>query len=196
MIKINDELKDIVIWLRTNKLWLNINKTHYMLFSNKIVAQPNITIEIDKQLITCVTKTKLLGVIIDNKLSWKEHIPYVCGKVAKGIGIIFKVRKYVNKSTLLELYYSFIYHYPTYCNHVWGLSCKSYMDALVKLQKRAIRIIVGVHPRTHTDPLFTNLKVLKCDETDKFLIGRLMYRIYIDDITLFNSMFIKKCSSS
>ena len=71
---INDELKDMVIWLRANKLSLNINKTHYMLFSNKNVAQQNITIEIDKQPITCVTKTKFLGVIIDNKLSWKEHI--------------------------------------------------------------------------------------------------------------------------
>ena len=78
-----------------------------------------------------------------------------------------------------------------YCNHVWGLSCKSYMNALVKLQKWAVRIISGVHPRTHTDPLFTNLKLLKCDEINKFLIGRLMYRIYIDDITLFNSMFMK-----
>ena len=86
---INDELKDIVIWLRANKLSLNINKPHYMLFSNKNIAQPNITIEIDKQPITCVTKTKFLGVIIDNKLSWKEHISYVCGKVAKGVGINF-----------------------------------------------------------------------------------------------------------
>ena len=187
---INEELKDIVIWLRANKLSLNINKTYYMLFSNKKIAQPNITIEIVKQPITCLTKTKFLGVIIDNKLSWKEHISYVCGKVAKGVRIISKVRKYV-KSTLLELYYSFIYPYLTYCNHVWGLSCKSYMDALVKLQKRAVRIISGVHPRTHTDPLFTNLKLLKCDEINKFLIGRLMCRIYIDDITSFNSMFIK-----
>ena len=188
---INDELKDIVIWLRVNKLSLNIYKTHYMLFSNKNIAQPNITIEIDNQPITCVTKTKCLGVIIDNKLSWKEHISHVCGNAAKGVGIISKVRKYVNKSTLLELYYSFIYPYLTYCNHVWGLSCNSYMNALVKLQKRAVRIISGVHPRTPTDPLFTNLKLLKCDEINKFLIGRFMYRIYIDDITLFNSMFIK-----
>ena len=94
---INDELKDIGIWLRANKLSLNINRTHYMLFSNKNVVQPNITIQIDKQPITCVTKTKFLGVIIDNKLSRKKHILYVCGKVAKGIGIFSKVRKYVNK---------------------------------------------------------------------------------------------------
>ena len=81
----NDELKDIVIWLRANKHSLNINKTNYTLFSNKKIAQPNITIEIDKQPITCVTKTKLLGVIINNKLSWRERISYVCGKVVIGI---------------------------------------------------------------------------------------------------------------
>ena len=104
----DDELKDIVIWLRANKLSLNISKTHYMLFSNKKVIQPNVTIEINGQPITCVTKTKFLGVIIDNKLTWKEHISYICGKVAKGIGIISKVRKYLNKNTLLDLYYSFI----------------------------------------------------------------------------------------
>ena len=79
---INDELKDIVIWLRANKLSLNINKTHYMLFSNKNVAQPHIAIEIDKLEPITRVKKKILGVIIDNKLSWKKHISYVCGKVA------------------------------------------------------------------------------------------------------------------
>ena len=76
-------------------------------------------------------------------------------------------------------------------SHSASILCKSYMDALVKLQKRSIRIISGVHPRTHTDPFFTNLKLLKCDEINKLLIGRLMYRIYINDITLFNSMIMK-----
>ena len=68
--------------------------------------------------------------------------------------MISKVRKYVSKSTLLKLYHTLIYPYLTYCSHVWGLSCKSYMNALVKLQKRTVKIIPGVHPRTHTDSLF------------------------------------------
>ena len=118
---INDELKDIVIWLRANRLSLIISKTHYMLFSNKKVIPANVTIEINGQPITWVSKTKFLGVIIDNKLTWKEYISYISGKVAKGIGIISKVRKYLNKNTLLDLYYSFIYPYLTYCNQVWGL---------------------------------------------------------------------------
>ena len=70
-----------------------------MLFSNKNDIQPsrNATIDINGQPITCLTKTKFLGVVIDNKLTWKEHISYICGKVAKGIVIIWKARKYFNK---------------------------------------------------------------------------------------------------
>ena len=165
---INDELKDIVIWLRANKLSLNISKTHYMLFLNKKVIQPNVTIEINGQPITCVTKTKFLGVIIDNKLTWKEHISYICGKVAKGIGIISKIRKYLNRNTLLDLYYSFIYPYLTYCNQVWGLSYQSYMNAVVKLQKELselFQVFTQEHILIHCSQNLSCSNVMKLTNT-------------------------------
>ena len=84
---------------KSKQALINIIKPHNMLFSNIIVVLPNITIEIDEQPITCVAKAKCLFVIIDSKLSWKEHISYVCGNGAKWIGIICKAGKYVNKST-------------------------------------------------------------------------------------------------
>ena len=100
--------------------------------------------------------------IIDNKLSWKDHIAYISGKIAWGIGIILKARKYLLKEYLISLYYSSIYPYLIYYSHVWGLTCKTHLDSLIKLKKGAIRIIVGVHPRTHTVPRFQKLKLLKC----------------------------------
>ena len=165
---INDELKYIVTWLRANKLSLNIRKTHYMLFSIKEVIQPSATIDINGEPITCVTKTKFLGVIINNKLTWKEHISYICGKVAKGIGIISKVRKYLNKDTLLDLYYSFIYPYLTYCNQVWGLSSQSYMDALVKLQKELselFQVFTQEHKLIHYSQNLSCSNVMKLTNT-------------------------------
>ena len=165
---INDELEEIVAWLRGNKLWLNISKTHFMLFSNKQVVHPNIEIELDGQPITCVSKITFSYVILDTILSWNEHILYVCHKVVKGIGMVSKLQKYLNKGTLRELYYSLLYPYLTYCNHVWGLAWKTYMNTLVRLQKRAVRMIPCIHPRKHTDPLFTALKLPKCNEINKF----------------------------
>ena len=187
----NNELKEISLWLKANKLSLNIKKTHFMIFSSKNKPHPNICINIDGETINETAKTKFLGVIIDNKLSWKDHILYISGKLARGTGVLLKVRRYLMKETLISLYYSFVYPYLIYCNHVWGLACKTHMNTLFLLQKRIIRIITGVNRRSHTDPIFKELKLLKCNDINTYLIGRLMHRIYNGDITLLRSYFKK-----
>ena len=137
-----------------------------MLFSSKNVIQPNVTIEINGQFITCVNKTKFLGVIIDNKLTWKEHISYICGKVTIGIGIISKVRKYLNKNTLLD--YILLIHISIFylLQPGVGTFLSIRHECLGEVTKRAVRIISGVHPRTHTDPLYTELN-LNCSNVMK-----------------------------
>ena len=156
-------------WLKANKLSPKVKKTHYMVFSNKrIPAKIDLMIDNERKCETC--KTKFLGVIIDNKLTWKVHINYISGKIARGIGVIIKAQKYLNKDTLLYLYYSFIYPYLTYCNQVWGNTCKTYLEKIIIQQKRTIRIIAGV-PRFHpTDLLFSEMKLLKFMFINKYLI--------------------------
>ena len=115
-----------------------------------------------------------LSFLVYNKLSWKDHILYISGKLARGTGVILKARKNLMKETLISLYYSFVYPYLIYCNHVLGLACKTYMNTLFLLQKRMIKIAAGVNRRSHTDPLFKELKLLKCNDINTHLIGRLM----------------------
>ena len=69
-----------------------------MLFSNspKCTGRKNL-IEIDGIIIETVNCTKCLGVIVDNKLTWTQHINELCNIVAKGIGIIRKVRHYIKQ---------------------------------------------------------------------------------------------------
>ena len=67
-----------------------------------------------------VRKTKFLGVIIDNKLSWNDHVTHVASKVSRGLGMIIKTRNYLINKGLITLYYTFVYPYLTYCNHIWG----------------------------------------------------------------------------
>ena len=77
-----------------------------------------------------------------------------------------------------------------YCNHVWGLARETHLDSLMKLQKRAIKITVGVHPRNRTEPLFQKLKLLKCEDINKYLIG-LMFRIQNNEFTIFQNFFTR-----
>ena len=58
-----------------------------------------------------VSSFKFWGVIIDNKLSWSDHIQYIKKKMSKGIGILHKAKKTLGKESLLTLYNCFIYQY-------------------------------------------------------------------------------------
>ena len=160
-----------------------------MLYSGGKRPPNDLNIEIDNQKISPVFKTKFLGVVIDSKLSWKEHISYITGKIARVIGVITKARKYLYKDSLLILYYSFIYPYLIYCNNVWGAAAKTYTRTLCTLQKRAVRIISGVKPRTHCDHLFWENNLLCLQDIHKFLIGKMMYMVYNNDLVIFQSWF-------
>ena len=188
---VNNDLAIIAEWLKVNKLSLNIKKTHFMCFSAKNKPSPCISLQIDGEALAEVDKSKFLGVIIDNKLSWKDHISFVCRKVARGIGVIIKARKVLHSESMKCLYYSFIYPYMIYCNQVWGSACKTNIEPLLILQKRVMRIILGVHPRSPSEPLFITLKFLSFENIFRYLIGRLMYRIYHGELSVLHCLFTK-----
>ena len=53
-----------------------------------------------------VSQYKYLGLIIDNKLNWKAHIQYLKSKLSKALGLLFRVRRYLTKRSLLLLFHS------------------------------------------------------------------------------------------
>ena len=188
---LNQELLDISLWLKVNKLSLNVKKTHYMVFTSKKCTPNSLDITIDGCNIDRVKHTKFLGVFIDEKLNWKKHVSYISSKISKGIGIIIKARNLLSLNALKTLYFSFIYPYFTYCNQVWGSACDTRLRPLVMLQKRCVRIITRSKYQDHTDPLFARLGLLKLKDINKYFIGRFMYRWYQNKLpSMFQDMFI------
>ena len=61
-----------------------------MVFTNKKKGLNDMNILNDGTKIEEVKKVEFLGVIIDNKLSWKDHVAHVVGKVSRGLGMIIK----------------------------------------------------------------------------------------------------------
>ena len=175
----NEEIKKISNWLDINKLTLNVKKTHFMVFRNsrrKLKMQETLMIrghEIEK-----VDSTKFLGVYLDSGLTWRNHINYIKGKIARGIGILCKARKYLQESTLITLYYSFVYPYLCYCIEVWGNTYKNYTEPLLRLQKRVLRIITGARKYSHATPLFNDLKILRLEQLHYIAVQMFMYKFY------------------
>ena len=114
---INTELKLLAIWLDANKLSLNVEKSYYILFHRTRIKTPHIHIDIcmNNSVLKQTNCIKYLGVFIDSKLSWIQHINYVKNKVSKCVGIMYKARRYLSKNSLLNLYHSFVYPYLIYC---------------------------------------------------------------------------------
>ena len=152
---VNKELVNMVDWLQANRLSVNVKKTNYIIFST--VGKHlhiNDDLKINGKVINKVDSTKCLGVWLDSKMSWSEHINYIRCKISKCIGILCKARKVLNEKTLITLYYSFIYPYLTYCVEVWGGASDCYISSIFKLQKRAIRILASANYRAHIKPIF------------------------------------------
>lgn len=170
---LNVELDKIYKWLLSNRLSLNIEKTYLMLFvRNRSSEKLNKDIKIAGKMITRVESTKFLGIVIDSKLSWEPHLKFIRKKIAKGLGIICKAKKYLLKHTLRSLYFSFIYPYISYGIEAWGSAAACHTLPIFKLQKKIIRLITLSHFRAHTLPLFHHLNILT------------FYEIYIQQLCL------------
>ena len=106
-----------------------------------------------------------MGVVIDEKLTWKPHILNVSRKISKSIGILYRSSFCLSTASLRILYYSLIYPYLIYCVSVWGLTCNSNLKRIVTFQKKAIRIVAKVR----------DLEVLKFSNVVLFHLGNFMF---------------------
>ena len=186
----NNELKKLYNWLFVNKLVLNAKKTNYMTFTKKHVNLENKFIKMGNDNINCVSSLKFLGVTIDNKLTWHEHIGIICNRMSKGIGILNRLR-FLPKPTLKTIYNAFILPHLNYCNVAWGNSSLCYLNRIYLLQKKAVRIISNSSYRAHTETLFAKLKILSVFDLNRYNTGIYMYLLHKNIVPSFiSSCFI------
>ena len=103
---------------------------------SRIKQNVNNKVVIDNKEWIKVESAKYLGVIIDRKLNWIDHITHVKNTISKGIGIMYKARQFQSKRTLLDFYYAYIYPYMTYCIEVWGCVSQTQLNCISLLQKK------------------------------------------------------------
>lgn len=138
----------------------------------------NKNLNVDNVDIEMTDKTKFLGVIIDQYLTFYNHIQHIKGKISRALGILYKGRKYFNQNTLLTLYNAFVYPHFMYCICIWGNAYQSYIEPLFKLQKRAVRLIVGAKRLAHSAPIFSCIKVLQIQKLYIYNVLFFMYKYH------------------
>ncbi|KAJ8030409.1 hypothetical protein HOLleu_26833 [Holothuria leucospilota] len=115
--------------------------------------------------------TKFLGVYIDNKLSWKDHVQYVSAQILRDVGILSKLKFTRLPQRALRLIYLSLYlPHLSYCCSIWSSTTKSILNKLFILQKRAVRHITCSGPRDETSGLFASLNFLLHDVVNMSLV--------------------------
>ena len=110
------------------------------------------------QVIKRQSSIKFLGILLDENLSWKEHLKLTENKVPKNIGLIYKARSYLNKDSLLALYFSYIHSYINYANLVWGSTNRTYLRKINSQQKHTLRLILNKNIFYHSKELLSLVK--------------------------------------
>ena len=144
---INNELEAINNWLRCNKLYLNVNKTKYMIINNRD-RPPDLNLMIGNSNIERCNVHKFLGVHIDDRLTFSTHTNKLSSKIARGIGVIRKMNQIVPKEVLRQLYFAFIYSNFTYAITTYGSASQNQLKRLTNLINKSLKIVVNAERLT------------------------------------------------
>ena len=142
---VNLELNKIAVWLKANKLSLSEGKTRYT-FLHKFCQNDNIPLKlpmlaVNRKVIKRTTSIKFLAILLDDHLSWKNHISVVEIKASKNIGLLHKAKNIFSKGGLKILYFSFVYSYLNYGNIALGRTTRTKLKKLASKQRKAITAI-------------------------------------------------------
>jgi hypothetical protein len=103
---------------------------------------------------------KLLGILLDEHLSFNANTNHLLSKLAKSSFIINRSKNFLPKSSLHTLYNSLFHSHLSYCPLIASCTSKTNVYKIFKAQKRVIRIITLSGFNDHTDPLFSELNIL------------------------------------
>ena len=166
-------------WFLANRLSINIDKTCYSLFSsrNKCI---NVNLKFGGITLKRVSTCKYLGIFIDEKLTWKEHINFLYSKLVKFTAIFYKIRDILPAKCLRQLYFSFVYPHLLFGVEIYANCANSTINCLNVLNNKIIRILLSVNRLTHVPILYKRLNVLPIAQLHHFNILLFVHKFVYD----------------
>lgn len=170
-----EDLHTLRNWFINNKLSLNLKKTNYIIFKRPLWTVPQFTIEIDGQEVSRVDSVKYLGIILDEHLTWNEHMKKIAPQLKAAAGLIYRLRKTLDQDKLKLLYYAYFHSHMCYLSSFWGISNTKLMKKVSVLQNGVLKTILGVNRRFPTKLLFSKIDVLPLEVLIKSNLVTIIY---------------------
>ena len=170
---ITNGLDKVDVWLKHNKLSLNVEKTKCMTFHTCQKKIELLQLSIDGKPIEHVQYFKFLGILFDENLTWKCHINMVTNKLSKVIGILNRLKHVYPQNALLSIYHPLFTTHLNYGLLLWG----THVNRVSKLQKKTVRIMSNSEYLAHSEPLFKTLKLFKIEALYKLKLMKFYYNL-------------------
>lgn len=150
-------LNESQIKFESDNLKVNLEKTNVICFRKHFVD--NFIMNHDSTL-NLNSACKFLGIYIDDKLTWKDQIDYLCSKISSSLYVLVRLAQYLNFESLRTIYFGLVYPFLSYGIVLWGGASSVHLNRIFVLQKKAIRIIAKVSPRTSCKTYFVDFNIL------------------------------------
>jgi hypothetical protein len=136
-------------WVERNGLKMNVDKTVAITFGYRknVASEQSLPV-------------KFLGVYIDQNLKFDAHVDHVAVKVKQGIFSLRRLRDFLPRGRLVEVYYALIQSHLSYAILAWGNTSVRNVDRLLKLQKWAVRTIMFKSRNHSCRALFRELGIM------------------------------------
>ena len=144
-------------WAKNWLIEFNPLKTFYMIITNRQNNKFNLNLQINNFEIGQVNSHKHLGIVLNNNFTWGDHVDYVCKKVSKKIGLLYKNRKNFSRLILVKLFNTTVVPTIEYGSVLYDSMSMSQSCKIEKLLRRGALICTGAIARTETSKLLSDL---------------------------------------
>ena len=143
----NSDLEKLNNWLKLNHLTLSISKSKFMIIgsSQRLNKIDSISFKVDNIDLDEVSSFKYLGIVINNRLNWQDHVDQMFSKINKKLGLLKRIRYCLPLDARLMFFNSYVLPLFDYADIVWGDRGNStLMLQLQSLHNKAAKIILDL----------------------------------------------------
>ena len=176
---INEEIKSIFRWLQVNKLALNNDKTKLLIFDSK-PSMDVVLVKVKDDLTLVISECKsqkYLGLLVDNKLSFYDHIEYVKKKISKRIGAMYRSKKLLPVKFRKMFANALMLPHFDYLDIIWSRTFKNRLSGLDIIYKKIAKIALDVDVREKSTEVYKNMSWLPLHLRRQLHLSTYMYRI-------------------
>ena len=148
--QLDQDSKRIVEWFSNNSMIANPAKFQLM-FLGKRLNYDELSIKVNGETLLPKKEVKLLGVTLDDNLTFCKHIKTMCSKANNKISAFRRMRKFVSLDKAKILYNAFISSTFNYCPLIWMFCSKTLNSLINKTHKRALKVLYLKNNMTLTE---------------------------------------------